>query len=53
MERAPQILVVDASAAAKWFLEEEDTKKALSLRNAHLEGKIFLVDELDLKWSIS
>lgn len=42
MERAPQTLVIDASAAAKWFLEEEDTEKALSLRNAHLEGKVSL-----------
>ena len=42
MERAPQTLVIDASAAAKWFLEEEHTDKALSLRNAHLEGKISL-----------
>ncbi len=42
MERAPQTLVIDASAAAKWFLEEEDTEKALSLRKAHLEGKISL-----------
>ncbi len=42
MERAPQTLVIDASAAAKWFLEEEHTEKALSLRKAHLEGKISL-----------
>ena len=42
MERAPQTLVIDASAAAKWFLEEEDTDKALSVRAAHLEGKISL-----------
>ncbi len=42
MERAPQTLVIDASAAAKWFLEEEHTKKALSVRKAHLEGKINL-----------
>ena len=42
MERAPQTIVIDASAAAKWFLEEEDTDKALALRDAHLEGRISL-----------
>ena len=42
MERAPQILVLDASAAAKWFLNEEDTDKALALRDAHIEGDLSL-----------
>ncbi len=42
MERAPQTLVIDASTVAKWFLEEEHTEKALSLRKAHLEGKTSL-----------
>lgn len=42
MERAPQTLVLDASAAAKWFLNEEDTEKALTLRNAHIEGHVSL-----------
>ncbi len=42
MERTPQTLVIDASTAAKWFLEEEDSDKALSLRDAHIEGKVEL-----------
>ncbi len=42
MERSPQTLVVDASAAAKWFLNEEDTEKALALREAHVEGRLSL-----------
>jgi predicted nucleic acid-binding protein len=42
VERAPQTLVVDASAAAKWFLNEEETEKALALREAHVEGRLSL-----------
>jgi len=42
VERAPQTLVLDASAAAKWFLSEEDTEKALLLRDAHIEGRVSL-----------
>ena len=42
MERTPQTLVLDASTATKWFVEEEDTEKALRLRNAHQDGKITL-----------
>lgn len=43
MERAPQILVIDASVAIKWFIPEEDGNKALMLRNRHIEGGITLV----------
>jgi predicted nucleic acid-binding protein len=42
MERAPQTLVLDASAAVKWFLKEEDTQKAVELRDAHLNGRVNL-----------
>ena len=42
MERTPQTLVIDASTAAKWFLEEEDSDRALSLRDAHIDGRIEL-----------
>ena len=42
MERAPQTLVIDASAAAKWFLEEEESDKALIIRDAHIDGRIRL-----------
>lgn len=42
MERSPQNLVLDASAAAKWFLNEEDTEKAIALRDAHVEGRVNL-----------
>ncbi len=42
MERAPQTLVLDASTAVKWFLKEEDTEKAVALRDAHLNGKLNL-----------
>lgn len=43
MERAPQTLVIDASAAAKWFIPKEDTDKALMLRNKHIEGGLTLM----------
>ncbi len=42
VERAPKTLVLDASAAAKWFLNEEDTEKALVLRDAHIDGRLNL-----------
>ncbi len=42
MERAPQTLVIDASAACKWFLEEDDSDRSLSVRDAHIEGRIRL-----------
>ncbi len=42
MERAPQTLVIDASTVAKWFLEEEDSERALSVRDAHIDGRVEL-----------
>ncbi len=42
MERTPQTLIIDASAATKWFLEDDDTDKALKLRDAHINGSINL-----------
>jgi predicted nucleic acid-binding protein len=42
VERAPQTLIIDASTAAKWFLEEDDSDKALRLRDAHIEGRVEL-----------
>jgi len=30
--------VVDASVAAKWFVPEADSDKAVTLRNRHVEG---------------
>jgi len=39
----PATAVVDASVAAKWFLEESDTRAAIDLRRRHLEGEIRLV----------
>jgi len=42
VERTPQTLVIDASTAAKWFLEEEDSDRALRVRDAHIDGRIKL-----------
>ncbi len=38
----PTSAVVDASVAAKWFLEEENSEEALALRDAHVRGDIIL-----------
>ncbi len=43
MERAPKNLVVDASVAAKWFVPEPDSDKAVTLRNRHIEGGLTLM----------
>jgi len=42
VERAQETLVLDASAATKWFVEEEESSKALVLRDAHRDGRIVL-----------
>ncbi|TMI44369.1 type II toxin-antitoxin system VapC family toxin [Candidatus Bathyarchaeota archaeon] len=42
VERAPPTLVLDASVATKWFVEEEGTEKALGLRDAYLDGNVRL-----------
>ena len=42
MERTPKNVVLDASAAAKWFLQEENTQEAVRLRDAHIDGTISL-----------
>lgn len=36
-------LSLDSSVAIKWFNEEEDTDKALKIRNAHVNGNMELV----------
>jgi predicted nucleic acid-binding protein len=43
VERAPKNLVVDASVAAKWFVPEADSDKAIRLRNRHIEGSLTLI----------
>lgn len=41
VERA-QILVIDASVAVKWYVEEEGRDKALRVRRDYVQGKIDL-----------
>ena len=43
MERAPKTLIIDASVAAKWFVPEGDSGKAVKLRNRHVEGELTLM----------
>ena len=42
MAEDTQSFVIDASVAAKWFLPERDTQKALALRDGHLSGRLTL-----------
>ena len=42
MERATEVIIVDASVVVKWFVEEEDTEKALKLREDYRNGRIDL-----------
>ena len=43
MERSPQTVIVDASVVAKWFIPEEDSDKAVKLRNRHIDGSLTLM----------
>lgn len=35
-----KVVVADASVIVKWFVDEEDTKKALALRQDYIDGKV-------------
>lgn len=35
--------VLDASVILKWFLQEEDSEKAIALKDAHSRGESFLI----------
>lgn len=43
VERAPKILVIDASVAAKWFIPEYDSAKAIAIRDKLVDGKLNLL----------
>lgn len=43
VERAPRILVIDASVAVKWFIPEPDSAKAIAIRDRLVDGKLELV----------
>jgi predicted nucleic acid-binding protein len=36
-------VVVDASVVVKWFVEEEETKEALEIRDGHIEGRVKII----------
>ena len=42
MERSPKTIIVDASTATKWFVEEADSEKASLLKRAHETGRLQL-----------
>ncbi len=42
VESTTEIIIVDASVVVKWFVEEEDTEKALKLREDYRNGRVDL-----------
>lgn len=40
MEKAKEVVVFDASAVVKWFVDEEHTEQALRIRADYRDGKI-------------
>jgi len=42
MAAESQNVVFDASVAVKWFVPEQDSKDALTLRDQHIEGRLTL-----------
>ncbi len=49
----PPTAVVDASVAAKWFLQERDSESALVLRDDHIAGRIRLVAPLLMPYEVA
>lgn len=43
MERAKEIVILDASVVVKWFVEEEYSEKALEIRKSYLARTINIV----------
>lgn len=42
-KQAGEVLLIDSSVLVKWFADEEDSDKALELRQRHLEHEVVLV----------
>ncbi len=42
MASESQSVVVDASVAVRWFVPEQDSEDALTLRDQHIEGRLTL-----------
>ncbi|MGQ9468575.1 MAG: type II toxin-antitoxin system VapC family toxin [Nitrososphaerales archaeon] len=42
MERPKEIVIIDASVVAKWFVEEEYSAQALSIREDYRKGRLDL-----------
>lgn len=40
MAAGKKLVVADASVIVKWFVEEQDSKKALALRQGYIDGKL-------------
>ena len=37
------MFIIDASVVIKWFIEEEDSIKAILLKDEHIQGKTILI----------
>ena len=53
MERSPKTLIVDASTATKWFVEETDSEKAVLLKKTHETGSLQLAAPDFLVYEVS
>lgn len=53
MERPPKTIVVDASTATKWFVEETDSDKASVLKRAHENGQLQLIAPVLLVYEVA
>ena len=49
----PQIFVLDASVAVKWYVEEELREQALVLRQDFYEGRLFLLSQALLLYEVA
>lgn len=45
-------LVLDASVIAKWYIEEENTEKALDIRDKFVEGKLAILEPTLLTYEL-
>jgi predicted nucleic acid-binding protein len=49
----PPLAVIDASVAAKWFLQEPDTDHALALRDGHAAGRVLLTSPSIMPYEVA
>ena len=53
MVERTQILILDASVAVKWYVEEELREQALALRHNYYEGRLLLISQPLLLYEVA